>query len=169
VKHNRAIAPGWVPPQRVAAPLRAPVTAFAPDESRGGAKGSAPAHGIIIVEDDFLIAMEAKGALIDAGLDVVGIASSATEAIELAGKDPRPMLCVMDIRLKGTRDGIDTALELFKAYGIRSVFATAHDGLDVRTRARPAKPLAWVAKPYAMRSLVEVVRRALRDLQSNGN
>ena len=118
----------------------------------------------MIVEDDFLIASEVEGALIEAGYEVVGIAASAEEAIELAAAR-RPLLAVMDIRLVGPRDGIDVALELFGTHGVRSIFATAHQTPETRQRAHPANPLGWVPKPYSMAALIEAVRQAIRDLR----
>ena len=81
------------------------------------------------------------------------MAASAEKALALAVAKP-PALVIMDVRLRGRRDGIDAALELFSRHGIRVVFATAHDDGSVRRRARPASPLAWLPKPYSMASLV---------------
>jgi len=118
---------------------------------------------ILIVEDDFLVAMQMESALTDAGFEVAGIASSCEDAIELASSE-QPRLAVMDIRLAGERDGIDTALALFDRHQIRCIFATAHHDEHVRRRAEPAVPLGWLAKPYTMTSLVTMVRRALQEL-----
>jgi CheY-like chemotaxis protein len=46
--------------------------------------------GILIVEDDFLIAMQAETALTDAGFSVTGVATTAEEALEMA-KRRRPL------------------------------------------------------------------------------
>lgn len=118
---------------------------------------------ILIVEDDFLVAMQMESALTDAGFEVAGIASSCEDAIELASSE-QPRLAVMDIRLAGERDGIDTALALFARHQIRCIFATAHQDEHARRRAAPAIPLGWLAKPYTMTSLVTMVRRALAEL-----
>src|ERR1043166_8568219 len=72
---------------------------------------------ILIVEDDLLIASQIEVALTDAGFQIVGTASTGKEALELA-KLQSPTLVVMDIRLPGDRDGIDTALDLFRSHGI---------------------------------------------------
>ena len=114
---------------------------------------------ILIVEDDFLIAMQTETALTEAGFDVVGTATTAEEAIALA-KEQRPSLAVMDIRLASARDGIDAAKELFRELHIRCIFATAHDDLNTRARAEPFAPLGWLAKPYTMTSLVALVMEA---------
>jgi DNA-binding NarL/FixJ family response regulator len=114
--------------------------------------------GVLIVEDDFLIGMQAESALLDAGIDVVGIASTVEEAVLLA-RQHKPVLAVMDIRLAGQRDGIEAAGELFRELGVRCIFATAHDDQGTRSRAEPFAPLGWLAKPYTMASLVALVRQ----------
>ena len=138
--------------------------AFACDSDLGVSKRPEAADRILIAEDDFLVASEMEAALAQAGFEVIGIASSADQALDLAAAE-RPALVVMDVRLNGTRDGIDAALELFATHGIRCVFATAHQTAETRTRAQPANPLRWLAKPYTMLSLVDTVRRALQELQ----
>jgi two-component system, response regulator PdtaR len=129
-------------------------------------KGPALPARILIVEDDYLVAMQMEAALTDAGFEIAGVASSAEEALELAAARG-PALVVMDVRLGGRRDGIDAALELFGSHAIRCVFATAHYDAKVRARAQPAAPLAWLPKPYAMPALVGAVRRAFRELQKD--
>ncbi len=138
--------------------------AFSRDDPAGSANTHAEAARVLIVEDDYLVAAEIENALDQAGFDVIGIANSADEAIKIAAT-ARPLLAVMDIRLNGKRDGIDVALELFAAQGIRCIFATAHQTADARGRANPAKPIAWLPKPYTMPTLVAVVRQAVEDLR----
>jgi two-component system, response regulator PdtaR len=71
---------------------------------------------ILIIEDDLLIASQIEGALTDAGFDVIGVVMTGEEALEAASTEP-PDLAVVDIRLAGDRDGVDTALELFRFPG----------------------------------------------------
>src|SRR4029079_19266314 len=73
--------------------------AFSRDDPAGAAKTRAEAR-VLIVEDDYLVAAEIENALDTAGFDVIGIANSADEALELAAAE-RPLLAVMDIRLNG--------------------------------------------------------------------
>jgi two-component system, response regulator PdtaR len=58
---------------------------------------------ILIVEDDYLVASEMETALIQARFDVAGIATCASEALELVAAE-RPTIAIMDIRL-GTNAG----------------------------------------------------------------
>jgi two-component system, response regulator PdtaR len=136
---------------------------FAPDE-RSVRQAEAQKPRILIVEDEFLVAGEIESALAEAGFEVVGTASTAAQAVRLA-KAERPKLVVMDIRLAGRRDGIDAAIMIYNATGIRSIFATAHDEQRVRQRAEPALPLGWLAKPYQLDSLIALVREALKQLE----
>lgn len=137
---------------------------FSRDDASGGRSHTSKRNSILVVEDDYLIAMQVEYALNEAGFSVVGVAASAEEAIQLAGAF-QPLLAVMDIRLLGRRDGIDAALDLFRSYNIRCIFASAHSDPDVIQRAGPAQPLAWLQKPYTMSSLISAVQKALIELQ----
>ncbi|MDG4889217.1 response regulator [Mesorhizobium sp. WSM4887] len=149
---------------RACCPTRTP--SANPNESRVGQPvAAALPTRILVVEDDFLISLEMESTLTAAGFEVV-VVGSGEEALDSAAAD-RPDLVVMDIRLSGAMDGIQTALELFRIYGLRSVFATAHSDSDVRARAAPAEPLGWLVKPYTPASLLSAIRSALRSGSSS--
>jgi DNA-binding NarL/FixJ family response regulator len=114
---------------------------------------------ILIVEDEFLVAMELEASLLEVGWRVCGVAASAEQAIALAVQE-RPNLVIMDIRLLGPRDGIEAATEIYQATGIRSIFVTAHADNKTKDRAKPAEPLAWIAKPYAAHTVINAIRHA---------
>ncbi len=138
-----------------------PFAALARDDGLGIERKPGEGGRILVVEDDFLVASEMEVALQVAGFTVTGVAASADEAIALA-RNTAPDLAVIDIRLHGTRDGIDAALVLFREHAIPCIFATAHADETVRARAAAASPRGWLQKPYTMPLLIEVVRRALR-------
>jgi two-component system, response regulator PdtaR len=140
-----------------------PRLAFSRDDSSGASVESGTTARILIVEDDYLAAGEMEAELIGAGYEVIGVATSAHEAIALAASE-RPHLVVMDIRLEGSVDGIDAATEIFKKCGVRSLFASAYHDPETRRRAELCSPLGWLPKPYMMSALVEAVRGALRQL-----
>jgi DNA-binding response OmpR family regulator len=156
----------------IAAPSTLPLSSppggrgnFAPAAEGEVSGGVDETERILIVEDDVLIASQMEAALADDGFEVAGIASTGKEALQLA-EAQSPTLVVMDIRLAGDRDGIDTALELFRLHGIRCIFASAHSDDGTRRRAAPAAPLGWLQKPYMMASLTAMVRAALRELRN---
>jgi two-component system, response regulator PdtaR len=119
---------------------------------------------ILIIEDDLLIASQIEAALTDAGFEVIGVVMTGEEALEVASAQP-PDLAVVDIRLAGDRDGVDTALELFRSHGIRCIFASAYSDHESRQRAEPAAPFGWLQKPYTMASLMTLVRAALKEVR----
>jgi len=122
-----------------------------------------PPIRILIVEDEFVVANALETDLRDDGFVVVGVASAAEPAIATACRE-RPDLVVMDIRLAGQRDGIDAALEIFAATGIRCLFATANSDSHALARAAAAAPLGWLHKPYGKNELLEALGVALRAL-----
>jgi two-component system, response regulator PdtaR len=122
---------------------------------------------VLIVEDDFLIAWQIEEMLTAAGLQVVGIASTADQAVDLAGRE-RPALAVMDVRLPGGRDGVDAAGDLYRRFNVRSIFATANDDPNTRARAACYAPLGWLTKPYTMTSLLGAMAAAFADDRTLG-
>src|ERR1700752_2354384 len=115
---------------------------------------------ILIAEDDFLVALQIHEALLAAGLQVVGTATTADEVLDLANQK-HPALVIMDVRLAGKGDGIDAASALFRRFNLRCIFATGNDDHRTRARAEPCAPLGWVTKPYTMESLVAAIAEAL--------
>lgn len=118
---------------------------------------------VLIVEDDYLVALQFENALTEAGYEVVDIASTAAEALQLV-PDHRPHLVLMDVRLAGPDDGVQAAMEIFDRFGTRSIFVSAIADPATQARARPACPLAWLAKPVRDEKLVATVDAALRDI-----
>ena len=122
-----------------------------------------PGPRILVVEDDYFVGLDLEGGLRQAGMQVLGPVPTAEEALVLARAE-RPVLAVMDIRLAGPKDGIDAALELYREFGIRCIFASAHVEPPYRQRAAAAAPLGWVQKPYTIGAVVAAVKKALPEL-----
>jgi two-component system, response regulator PdtaR len=125
-----------------------------------------PAPRILVVEDDYFVAIDLEGGLREAGIQVIGPVPTAEEALALA-KAERPVLALMDIRLAGAKDGIEVALELYRELGIRCIFASAHVEPPYRQRAAGAAPLGWVQKPYTIATVVAAVKKALSEAQQS--
>jgi DNA-binding response OmpR family regulator len=147
--------------------IRSNWSAHSAPSAEGGASEtpSESSNRILIVEDDLLVASQMEEALTGAGFQIAGIASTGKEALQLAHAQSLTLV-VMDIRLAGDLDGIDTALELFRSLGIRCIFASAYSDQEEQRRAAPAAPLGWLQKPYTMASLTAKVRAAVEELRS---
>lgn len=122
--------------------------------------GSPAQIGILIVEDEFLIASECEWILSDAGFEVLGLAADEQEALSLA-EQTRPHLVLMDIRLARGGDGIEAAKLIRSRCGIRSLFVSAHGDPETQSRGSAADPVGWLVKPYTPSMLLEAVDEAL--------
>ncbi len=100
---------------------------------------------VLIVEDDVLIALDVRDALIDAGYEVCGIAESQADAIALATAT-HPDLAVVDISL-APGDGRIVARELFARHGTDVLFASGQCD-EVKGLAHSGA-VACLPKPYA--------------------
>ncbi|MEO8097447.1 MAG: sigma 54-interacting transcriptional regulator [Acidobacteriota bacterium] len=102
---------------------------------------------ILIVEDERITAEDLHDILTDAGYEVTAIVSSGEEAIREAEHNP-PDLALMDIRIKGEADGTEIARILQDRFNIPSVYLTAHADRETLQRAKRAKPLGYIVKPF---------------------
>ena len=114
---------------------------------------------VLIVEDEFFISLHTKGLLQNLGHVVVAIAVSADEAVNIAETE-RPDVVLMDIRLIGSRDGIDAAAEIYRRFGISSLFVTANTDPQTRQRAQAVQPLGFLEKPLTEQRLKLGLSRA---------
>lgn len=135
-----------------------------PSDRRGDLERSPREVRVLVVEDEWLISMEIEAALLDFGYAVVGVASTADEAVAFAER-LKPDLATMDIRLDGDRSGIEAALELYQRFGLRCLFVSAHSAPDLRQQAHAARPLGWLTKPFLSGELVHAVEAAVKDLR----
>jgi len=107
---------------------------------------------IMIVEDEHIIALDIKKHVMGFGYDVAGIHSSGESALA-AMKDEHPDLVLMDIRLNGEMDGLETAQIIKTEHNIPVVMLTAYADDDTLDRAKLSQPFAYIIKPYEEREL----------------
>jgi signal transduction histidine kinase len=120
---------------------------------------------ILIVEDESIIALDVKTSLLDAGYDVVAIAVSGEDAIALVPKH-EPDLILMDIRLRGKMDGIESASEIVKISHAPIIFLTAHADKDTLDRAKLTGPFGYLIKPFEDHNLITTIEIALARAQA---
>jgi len=107
---------------------------------------------ILIVEDEFFIALDTEDQAKALGHTVVGRAVSADEAVRIADKE-KPDVVLMDIRLVGARDGISAAEEIRSRFGIRSIFVTANTDPTTLSQAQEVDPIGMLEKPLTVERL----------------
>jgi len=120
-----------------------------------------PSSGrLVIVEDEGILALDLERHLTGAGFDVRGVAADSDSALALVAAE-HPDLVLMDIRLHGTRDGIDTATELRLRFDVPVVYLTAHSDPKTMARAQLTEPMGYLLKPFKKPDLQNVVTIAL--------
>lgn len=103
---------------------------------------------ILVVEDQPIVAADLAAMVEELGCEVVGTAASAAEALRLA-EQMQPELALMDIRLEGSPDGIETAKLLRKRLRLPVVYITAYTDAKTLERARQTEPLGYLPKPFS--------------------
>ncbi len=107
---------------------------------------------ILVVEDEFIVAFELKGALEGMGFTVCGMVSSGAAAIETAERE-QPDCVLMDVSLKGEMDGIEAARHILVRLGIRTAFLSGFTAEEMMTRAADVRPIGFFVKPLEYEQL----------------
>lgn len=107
---------------------------------------------LLIVEDERIVAMDLRKRLEKMGHTVVGNVANGNDAIRLA-TEHRPDLILMDIRIEGDKDGIDTAAIIRSSLHIPHIFLTAHSDQGTIDRAKQTDPDGYILKPFTDRDI----------------
>lgn len=115
----------------------------------------------LVLDDEFLIALDIQQILELAGAKHVASVASASEAIELLRREPKFDLAVLDVKL-GDAEGnsLDVAAMLAEA-GTPFVFLTGMRVDNVHAKKFPQAPV--VEKPYDALTLLDGAQRALKS------
>ncbi len=115
---------------------------------------------VLIVEDEGITALDIQQRLISLGYTVPDIASSGSEAVEMAG-ETSPDLVLMDIMLPGEVDGITAAEKIHASFDIPIIYLTAYADEATLQRAKVTEPYGYLVKPFKERELYIAIDMAL--------
>lgn len=115
---------------------------------------------ILVVEDEAVIAEDVRWTLLRMGYDALPATQTCVDAVK-AADDQRPDLVLMDIRLKGSPDGVEAARLISERFGIPVVFLTSHSDASTLSRAAAANPYGYLLKPFDERNLKVTLEVAL--------
>lgn len=108
---------------------------------------------ILVVEDKALLAEDLVDRLESFGYDsIIGPFDNAEEALERAKKE-KPGIALLDINLKGNKDGIELARELQQSNGIPIIYLTQLEDDRVLQQTVETKPVAYLSKPFTNAAL----------------
>ena len=117
---------------------------------------------IMIVEDEGLVAKDLEARLQQAGYNVAGIADNFDDAMDLF-KKKLPDLVLLDITIKGEKDGIDIAEEINKISPTPFIFITAHTDADTLEKAKNTFPASFLIKPFTTSHVLISIELALHN------
>jgi PAS domain S-box-containing protein len=107
---------------------------------------------VLIVEDEPIVALDLQEEVEQFGCEVIGLAESADEAMMMAAAN-RPDLALMDVRIIGSMDGIETARMLRHAHQVPVIFLTSYSDEVTTGRAAKEMPYGYLTKPFRSREL----------------
>jgi CheY-like chemotaxis protein len=113
---------------------------------------------VLVVEDEFLLAMELEGLLSGRGCEVLGPASTVQQALAVL-RDHQPEVVVLDVNLKGQR-----ATPVAAALHDRGVPFVVITGYSEAQLSEPElREAPRLDKPISCRALCRAMARALQS------
>jgi two-component system cell cycle sensor histidine kinase/response regulator CckA len=102
---------------------------------------------IMVVEDERIVAKNIEETLRLMGYDVLGSYANGADCLRRAS-ERRPDLVLMDVRIKGEVDGIQTAKLLRSRFDVPVVYLTAYADDETLRRACETEPHGYILKPF---------------------
>lgn len=112
-------------------------------------------HRILIVEDNFLFAVKLEKNLTQWGHQVIGICETGQAVLDLL-KTETPTLILMDINLKGSLNGVETAKRI-KHKEIPIVFTTGRTDEETFESAKETSGITYLVKPFDLMTLRGII------------
>lgn len=107
-----------------------------------------PPIKVLLVEDEPIIAQDLRDILEQRDYEVIGVAASVPQALTLLAQHPCDVVLI-DVMLRGERDGIDLAQLLRVQYpAVPFLFVTSLSDAATVARAKAALPHGYVVKPF---------------------
>jgi PAS domain S-box-containing protein len=115
---------------------------------------------VLVVEDDAIISTHIAETLERLGYEVPATADGCDEALhEVAAHHPD--LVLMDVRLRGPIDGIETVARLRRTSDVPVIYLTAHTDEATLSRAKETAPHGYLVKPFNERDLRTAIEVAI--------
>jgi two-component system, LytTR family, response regulator LytT len=119
---------------------------------------------ILVVEDELIIAEDVKNHLVKMGYTVTGIATSYDEALNLLDTG-LPDLVMLDIKIKGTKTGIDVGKYVREHYaGIPVIYLTSFSDKKTIEQVKEIHPDAYLLKPFRPEHLFTSIEIAIAKM-----
>ncbi len=119
-------------------------------------------ESVLIVEDEFSIALDLELCLTQAGFHVIEIADSLDKCKQIL-MNFKPDIVLMDINIHGTFSGIDAAKWINVHFDIPIVFLSALSDEKTLEQVLETDAFGYLTKPYKEKDLIHTLKIALRN------
>lgn len=113
---------------------------------------------VLIIEDEWVIALDLKTLVAELGHEVIGVAPTHAKAVELA-RSGNFGLVLADIQLADGSSGIEAVTEILESFNVPVIFITAFPD-RLLTGERP-EPTYLITKPFLTETVKATIAQAL--------
>jgi len=107
---------------------------------------------ILIVEDEAIVALDIKRTILKMGFGVTDMVTNYDDAIKSV-EEKKPDILLLDINLKNSKDGIETATAIKKIVDVPILYLTAFSDDETIKRAVQTNPIGYLVKPFKQEDL----------------
>lgn len=119
---------------------------------------------ILVVEDEYLVAVDLAEALEEAGFQIIGPAADLKSAAKLAADEPVIHAALLDVNLRG--EFVWPVAVILEGRSVPTILTTGYNGSEIpATHAH----LPRHQKPVVMRTLVQHLREVIGRAQECGS
>lgn len=114
---------------------------------------------ILIVEDEFIIAILIEKQINKLGYNVIAKATNGQKTIDIV-KENNCDLVLMDIKILGDLDGVQTMQEIRTFSDIPVIYITGNSDPTTREKAMETNPAGYIIKPIE----IDVLKKAIEGV-----
>lgn len=112
---------------------------------------------ILIVEDDYLISYLMESYILQCdSCQLIGTVDNGNDAIKIAKKE-KPDFILMDVRIDGDIDGIETAMIINENNNIPIIYTSGNNDPTTLERATKTNMLSFLSKPVSRKELLDFI------------
>lgn len=115
---------------------------------------------VLIVEDNLIVAMDIKNAIIEFGYNVTGMVSNEIDVLKSISLT-EPNIIITDISLNDKKDGIEIIRSIQQTKNIPVIYLTGKEDDETVNRALSTCPCGYLIKPFNRTELKSTVKLAL--------
>jgi two-component system, response regulator PdtaR len=119
---------------------------------------------ILVVEDEEILRVGTTLHLKSFGYEVVGNFRSGEDAIKHA-QDLNPDLILMDIKLSGDIDGIETVKHIREKLDVPIIYLSMYSDRETIEKAKSTNPFRYMIKPFNEEELKFTIETAIKSYQ----